>query len=127
MRERRGDRSEPLTSAAWRKSGCGGSTGGECVEVADGRAASVPVPVHDSREPAGPCSPWAPTPGSPSRTGCADPARSRCGPPCAPMLLELPHRAAPLAGLPQERGDAPKDLFPQTMARSRRSRPTGLP
>ncbi|MBM7438763.1 DUF397 domain-containing protein [Streptomyces sp. HB132] len=41
-----------LTSAEWRKSSYSGNTGGECVEVADGCAASVPV--RDSKDPAGP-------------------------------------------------------------------------
>ncbi|WP_326736007.1 DUF397 domain-containing protein [Streptomyces sp. NBC_01022] len=38
--------------AAWRTSSYSGNTGGECVEVATGCAASVPV--RDSKDPSGP-------------------------------------------------------------------------
>ncbi|MBL3670307.1 DUF397 domain-containing protein [Streptomyces sp. M2CJ-2] len=37
----------------WRKSSYSGSTGGECVEVADGCLAGT-VPVRDSKNPSGP-------------------------------------------------------------------------
>nr|WP_200307457.1 DUF397 domain-containing protein [Streptomyces adelaidensis] len=42
-----------LTNAQWRKSSYSGSTGGECVEVADGYPLGS-VPVRDSKNPSGP-------------------------------------------------------------------------
>ncbi|MER6720666.1 DUF397 domain-containing protein [Streptomyces halstedii] len=44
--------SPALMNSQWRKSSYSGSTGGECVEVADGYPATVPV--RDSKNPAGP-------------------------------------------------------------------------
>ncbi|MGW1180951.1 DUF397 domain-containing protein [Streptomyces drozdowiczii] len=44
--------SPDLTGAHWRKSSYSGTNGGDCVEVADGCAASVPV--RDSKNPSGP-------------------------------------------------------------------------
>ncbi|AYN41546.1 DUF397 domain-containing protein [Streptomyces dangxiongensis] len=41
-----------LRNAQWRKSSYSGSTGGECLEVADGFPDAVPV--RDSKNPAGP-------------------------------------------------------------------------
>ncbi|MFD7130284.1 DUF397 domain-containing protein [Streptomyces sp. NPDC059894] len=41
-----------LKNARWRKSSYSGSTGGDCVEVADGFPGAVPV--RDSKNPAGP-------------------------------------------------------------------------
>ncbi|MFJ3142696.1 DUF397 domain-containing protein [Streptomyces halstedii] len=41
-----------LRNAQWRKSSYSGSTGGDCVEVADSYPATVPV--RDSKNPAGP-------------------------------------------------------------------------
>ncbi|MEU0132502.1 DUF397 domain-containing protein [Streptomyces sp. NPDC006296] len=41
-----------LAGARWRKSSYSGTNGGDCVEVADGCAASVPV--RDSKNPDGP-------------------------------------------------------------------------
>lgn len=43
---------QSLKNARWRKSSYSGSTGGECVEVADGCVGAVPV--RDSKNPAGP-------------------------------------------------------------------------
>ncbi|GGZ11527.1 DUF397 domain-containing protein [Streptomyces poonensis] len=40
-------------NAQWRKSSYSGSTGGECVEVADG-CPTAAVPVRDSKNPSGP-------------------------------------------------------------------------
>ncbi|MEU9089294.1 DUF397 domain-containing protein [Streptomyces sp. NPDC048428] len=41
-----------LKNTQWRKSSYSGNTGGDCVEVADGCAASVPV--RDSKNTSGP-------------------------------------------------------------------------
>ncbi|MET7379294.1 DUF397 domain-containing protein [Streptomyces sp. NPDC005526] len=41
-----------LESARWRKSSYSGSTGGDCVEVADGFPGALPV--RDSKNPTGP-------------------------------------------------------------------------
>jgi Domain of unknown function (DUF397). len=43
---------QSLKNARWLKSSYSGSTGGECVEVADGFPGTVPV--RDSKNPAGP-------------------------------------------------------------------------
>ncbi|MEU8706382.1 DUF397 domain-containing protein [Streptomyces sp. NPDC048565] len=45
-------RSRDLTAAKWRKSSYSNSTGGDCVEIADGFVAVVPV--RDSKRPQGP-------------------------------------------------------------------------
>jgi Domain of unknown function (DUF397) len=42
-----------LRNTQWRKSSYSGSTGGDCVEVADGCPAGS-VPVRDSKNPSGP-------------------------------------------------------------------------
>ncbi|WP_406068797.1 DUF397 domain-containing protein [Streptomyces sp. NBC_01020] len=42
---------EALTSAQWRKSSYSNAAGGDCLEVADG--ISAVVPVRDSKNPAG--------------------------------------------------------------------------
>ncbi|RSS39793.1 DUF397 domain-containing protein [Streptomyces sp. WAC08241] len=41
-----------LTGARWRKSSYSGTSGGDCVEVADGFPGAVPV--RDSKNPSGP-------------------------------------------------------------------------
>ncbi|MGW3389293.1 DUF397 domain-containing protein [Streptomyces cinereoruber] len=41
-----------LTGAQWRKSSYSGTSGGECIEVADGFPGAVPV--RDSKNPSGP-------------------------------------------------------------------------
>ncbi|MFF2146695.1 DUF397 domain-containing protein [Kitasatospora sp. NPDC058190] len=41
-----------LTGASWRKSSYSGGGGGNCIEVADGFAAVMPV--RDSKDPSGP-------------------------------------------------------------------------
>ena len=43
---------QSLKNTRWRKSSYSGSTGGDCVEVADGLTGVVPV--RDSKNPAGP-------------------------------------------------------------------------
>ncbi|MEU4263185.1 DUF397 domain-containing protein [Streptomyces argenteolus] len=45
-------RSIELNASQWRKSSYSNSTGGDCIEVADGFAAIVPV--RDSKNPHGP-------------------------------------------------------------------------
>ncbi|MFF3497867.1 DUF397 domain-containing protein [Streptomyces sp. NPDC003247] len=44
--------SSDLSNAQWRKSSYSGNNGGDCVEVADGFPAAVPV--RDSKNPTGP-------------------------------------------------------------------------
>ncbi|SPF05205.1 DUF397 domain-containing protein [Streptomyces sp. MA5143a] len=46
------ENSPDLTKARWRKSSFSGSTGGDCVEVADGFPGAVPV--RDSKNTGGP-------------------------------------------------------------------------
>ncbi|MEV7053586.1 DUF397 domain-containing protein [Streptomyces anulatus] len=45
--------SHDLTGAHWRKSSYSGTSGGDCVEVADGSPCGS-VPVRDSKNPTGP-------------------------------------------------------------------------